>query len=235
VPERCTAVAWLDGDILFGDPGWIPKTVDAIDGGYSFVQPFDAFVRLPQHPDPGPGMFTWVGYGFQVTQDAGAAGGDWFSHGHTGLAWAGRTDLLRANGFYDRWLAGTGDHLMAHAMTSTADSPCIEASLGADSPSCRDFTTWAAGWSAASPRPVGCIPGAVFHLWHGEYADRGYVVREEELRALSYDPAADLELTPAGAWRLRATRTDLAAWADVLMRERREDGRSDADVTPTRS
>ena len=224
VPAACTVIAWLDGDILFSDPRWMPKTVEAIHDGRRFVQPFDDFIRLPRHPDPGPGMFTWVGYGYQVAQDPSAAGADWFSHGHTGLAWAGRADLLRATGLYDRWLAGTGDHLMAHAMTSTTDCPCIAESLGADSPSHRDFLTWASGWACSDQRAVGCLDGAIFHLWHGEYGNRLYREREAELRELDFDPRADLDLTAAGALRLRSDRADLDAWANVYVSARREDG-----------
>ena len=29
VPAACTVIAWLDGDILFSDPRWMPKTVEA--------------------------------------------------------------------------------------------------------------------------------------------------------------------------------------------------------------
>jgi hypothetical protein len=223
VPDEATAIAWLDGDILFGDPRWIPKTVAAL-GDHRFVQPFDDFVRLPQEPLPEGGMFVWTGYGYQVSLDPSSAGADWFSHGHTGLAWAGRADLVRRTGFYDRWLAGTGDHLMAHAMSGTAASPCIADSLGEGSPSYDDFVAWAAGWASDDARPVGCLEGALFHLWHGDYGNRRYREREAELRAMEYDPAADLDLTVAGAWAPRADRDDLAEWATLLMTERQEDG-----------
>ena len=223
VPDSCSAVAWLDGDVLFGDPRWMPKAVEALDGGQRFVQPFHNFVRLPRQPDAAGGL-VWAGYGYQVARDSRAAGQDWVTHGHTGLAWAGPADLLRSTGLYDRWISGTGDHLMAHAMTSTVDSPCVAEALGADTPGHRDFSRWAAGWASAGPAGVGCLEGAIFQLWHGEYGNRRYLEREADLRALGYDPRADLELTHEGAWRLRPGRRDINDWADALLGDRREDG-----------
>jgi len=51
VPADCTAIAWVDGDILFGSDDWPDRTLQALER-FSIVQLFSERLDLP--PDSGP-------------------------------------------------------------------------------------------------------------------------------------------------------------------------------------
>jgi hypothetical protein len=226
VPSTCRYVAWVDCDILFDDPDWMIRAVAVLERERAgFVQPFDTVFDLPPDSRPSGRPIAQRGYARSVARDPSCLEThSWSGHGHTGYAWVARIEFLKDSGFYDRCIIGSGDHVMAHAMTDTARSGCVTAILGSGGPYYEDFVSWASGWARSRWAGTAYLPGSALHLWHGDPAGRRYLDRNLELRRLGFDPSADLELTPEGCWRFAADRRDLAAWATGYFRGRREDG-----------
>ncbi len=225
LPASATKVAWLDADVLFARDDWARETAARLDE-WPVVQPFDAAIRLPR----GHGEFSgegnaWRGFAAIYAQSPNEfLRGDFDAHGHTGFAWAARRDWLDEFGLYDACIAGSGDHMMAHAFIGDWDSRCIGRILGSANAHRRYFAAWCERIYPTLRARTGCTPGTIWHLWHGEIADRRYVVRNRELADFDFDPALDLRDPERGAWEWTARGARMANWARDYFGHRREDG-----------
>ncbi len=225
LPRRFTKIGWLDCDILFDNSDWAMETSALLDH-VAIVQPFEHAIRLP----PGTMQFTGSGTryrGFCATHDDDASaflGSDFVRHGHTGFAWAARRDIVERHGLYDACLAGSGDHLIAHAALGDWSSDCVRSTVGAGNPYATHFSRWAEGFYADVAGAIGFVRGTVLHLWHGEMRNRRYADRNKELVDYGFDPEMDLSIDAAGAWRWSSVRPALHEWASEYFDHRLEDG-----------
>jgi hypothetical protein len=223
VPDRYTKIAWVDADVLFTNPRWIAEASERLDD-VPVVQPFSHAVRLR------PGETSYFGggersRGFCFTRSAlpGLSRLKYHLHGHTGFAWAADRGLLSDLGLYDGAVAGTGDHLMAHAFSGDFGSGCLQLVFGRSSGYLDHFRAWAeTAWARVGGR-LGYVGGAALHLWHGETANRGYVSRYRDLMRLGYDPAVHLRADPGHLWSWSDEGAFLSEWAAGYFRDRRED------------
>lgn len=225
LPTVCRKVAWLDGDILFARPDWAVETARLLDE-FPVVQLFDRAIRLPRGHDAyhGEGDL-WESFAAVSRRSPHLMlKGDFAAHGHTGFAWAARRDYLDRHGLYDACIAGSGDHMMAHALCGDWTSPCIQRIIGQNNRHRDYFAAWARRQYQDVRAKLGCVPGTVLHLWHGETADRRYVLRNQELAAFGFDPAADVRVGPTGCWEWASRKPRLHAWASDYFGHRCEDG-----------
>ena len=227
LPPDCTKVAWLDNDILFDDPRWLQRTSVALDR-YMVVQPFSSCSWLARgerdYPASG-GTYESFAHCFVRAPNIARAG-KYVEHGHTGFAWAARRELLETCGLYDTAPSGGGDHLMAHAFAGgMVHSPCPEAMIGRGSAHGRHFWRWAVRARDLVDGRIGCVPGAVLHLWHGDLVNRSYSKRDRQLKLLGFDPDRHLRIGQEGLheWSDEASET-LRDWASTHFAHRREDG-----------
>lgn len=219
------AFVWCDADILFENAGWYRQLCRKLEK-YPVVQPFTEIARLPR----GKTRFVRAAECYRSfaavyrEQPQVLLRGDFARHGHTGFAWAARSEVLAAHGLYDAMIAGSGDHVMAHAFAGDYSSACINRMLGENKRHIAHFESWA---RAVYPRVRGriaALPGRILHLWHGETANRRYVERNRELAAFGFDPRRDLIRDASGLWRLRKRRSPIKNWATRYFALRREDG-----------
>ena len=150
--------------------------------------------------------------------------GNFLQHGHTGLAWAARRDILERHGFYDACISGSGDHMMAHAMCNDFGSSCVERLMKKDSKLLKHFINWGVPFYEDVRGKIAFTKGVVVHLWHGETTDRKYIQRHDELRACDFDPFTDLRIGKNGAWEWNSDKPNLHKWAVEYFNERKEDG-----------
>ncbi|QEL14404.1 hypothetical protein [Limnoglobus roseus] len=225
LPRECRKVAWLDGDILFERPDWAAEAVRLLDE-FPVVQLFDRAVRLPRdHASYTGEGDIWESFAAVYRKRPHQLlKGDFAAHGHTGFAWAARREWLDAHGLYDACIAGSGDHMMAHALCGDWTSPCVQRIIGSNNRHREFFAAWAKRQYRDVRAKLGCVPGTVLHLWHGETADRRYVLRNQELAAFGFDPAADVRIGPAGCWEWSSRKPALHRWASDYFGHRREDG-----------
>jgi hypothetical protein len=225
LPEACRKVAWLDADILFENPDWAAETARRLDE-FPVVQPFDRAVRLRRGAtaDDGGGD-SYPGFAaVSARQPHRLLAGDFAAHGHTGFAWAARREVLSGRGLYDACIAGSGDHMMAHAFGGDWTSPCVDRIIGAANRHRAYFVDWCRQVYPWVRAKVGFVPGAVLHLWHGEVGDRRYVDRNRELAGFGFDPAADVRVGAGGCWEWASRKPALHRWAADYFGRRREDG-----------
>jgi hypothetical protein len=225
MPDTCCKIAWLDADVLFENPDWAAETAARLDD-FPVVQPFDRAVRLPHGAtdDDGRGD-SYSGFAAVYARHPHRLlAGDFAAHGHTGFAWAARREVLAGRGLYDACIAGSGDHMMAHAFCGDWTSACVDRILGAANRHRGYFTAWCRAVYPLVRARVGFVPGAVLHLWHGEVGDRRYVDRNRELAGFGFDPAADVRVGAGGCWEWASRKPGLHRWAADYFGRRREDG-----------
>lgn len=225
VPPRFTKIAWLDADVLFTNPDWAEDTGAALDRA-PVAQLFDTAIRLPKGAtaDDGSGERYTSFAAVYARQPLALLSGDFAGHGHTGFAWAARRDLFGV-GLYDACIAGSGDHMMAHAFAGDWESSCIARILGNPAGHRGHFAAWCKKIYPLVRGRVGCVPGTLLHLWHGDVADRKYVDRNRELAAFGFDPAVDLKPDAGGAWAWGSRKPRLHRWAAAYFGTRKEDGK----------
>jgi hypothetical protein len=225
LPDRCRKVAWLDGDILFERAEWAVEASRLLDT-YPVVQLFDRAIRLPRGHTAFDGTGdVWDGFSAVYQQQPQLLlRGDFAAHGHTGFAWAARRDWLAVHGLYDACIAGSGDHMMAHAFAGDWTSACIRRIIGHNNRHRAYFARWCRGMYGAVQARVGCVPGTVLHLWHGDLGDRRYVRRNQELAGFGFDPEADLRVGASGCWEWNSAKPDLHCWSREYFGLRWEDG-----------
>jgi hypothetical protein len=225
VPRRFTKIAWLDCDLLFTNNNWAEDSSRMLER-YPVVQPFDTVVRLPRGAveDTGGGE-RWLGFAAAYAKQPHALlTGDFLGHGHTGFAWAARRDILAAHGLYDGCVAGSGDHMMAHAFAGDWHGRCIRRIFGDNTAHWRHFAAWSAAIYGNVRAAVSFVPGTLLHLWHGETQDRRYVHRNRDLAGFGFDPATDVVIGSEGCWEWSSDKPRLHQWAANYFGLRKEDG-----------
>ncbi len=130
--------------------------------------------------------------------------------------------MLAGVGLYDACILGTGDRAILcaamgeidHGVASVRMTPAHEA----------HYRRWAVRFAAAIGGRAGSIDGRVYHLWHGDLADRRYGERHEALRRFDFDPAADIAVDASGCWRWTSAKPELHEYVRRYFETRREDG-----------
>lgn len=223
LPDRFVKVAWLDGDVLFSNPAWIVDTSAALDD-HSVVQPFQYAIRLPSDrtclPLQTAERTTSFAAEFENDPDT-VVGNDFWSHGHTGFAWAGRREWLQEHGLYDASLSGTADHLMAHAFVGAWECPCVFERMKVG-PRWTHFRDWCKEVYPSIRSQLGSVTGTVLSEWHGSTTVRNdaYYRADHHLDELSFDPIRDLKVNALGAWEWATNRPVLHQWAVDYFQQR---------------
>lgn len=233
LPRECEKVVWLDGDILFANNSWVEETCRLLDKR-KVVQPFQIAHWLPQdcradwERDPTfiAGLHKMPSMAYSMAHSASPSKILFRPDlAHPGFAWAAQREILHAHGLYDKCIVGGGDFFAMLAMYSGASaltnpniSVCLSHRLAAD------LAQWSNRFHKAVAGDVASIPGSVFHLWHGNLADRQYIERYETLREFDFDPNADIALDESGCWQWSSNKPELHKRVNAYFSSRKEDG-----------
>jgi hypothetical protein len=225
LPHEVKKVAWLDCDILFSNPRWAIETSELLDK-FPVVQPFMRVFRLPKGQEFYNGEAeSWrsFGYVFNLSPDLFKKG-NFHQHGHTGLAWAARREILEKYHLYDALISGSADHMMAHAMCGDFSSSCVKRIMGDNSRLLSHFLQWGKAVYGEVNGKIGYTQGTVLHLWHGETENRKYITRHDELMKCDFDPQQDIQIGGSGTWEWNTNKPELHQWAIDYFSCRKEDG-----------
>jgi hypothetical protein len=231
LPSDCDAVAWLDCDVVFERQDWAQLALRALQR-YPMLQPFrhvyepapdefDEAGRLPSDTRLGYSQAHMLSLGTAIPMLL--SGNMRFKHGsNSGLAWVARRELLDRHGFYDACVMGSGDRAMLCAALGEWDN--MVAYLRMTPAWAEHYQAWAAGHFRSVRADVGCIDGAVTHLWHGNLKHRRYLERHREFSRFAYNPATDIALDENGCWRWNSQKPEMHAYVAEYFRMRAEDG-----------
>ncbi|MEP6925284.1 MAG: hypothetical protein ABI954_12530 [Pyrinomonadaceae bacterium] len=224
LPKEAKYVIWLDADVLFANPKWILETAAVLQKAM-ICQPFSRVVRLAPHqtqPDIS-NREIWESFAYVWNTNAEKAASDNFDlHGHTGFGWAARREMFDELELYDRAIAGTADHLMAHAATGKIEHSCVERAFFSSSIKTH-FERWGNRFAEIVQNKIGFVNGDLWHLWHGELKNRRYLERTRELSLLGFNPLTDLVTNENGLFEFSEMRDDLRIWMTDYFRQRLED------------
>jgi len=235
LPASCDRVAWIDCDVVFADDDW-PQAADAALDRHPVIQPFELSHELVRDAGPGDldvahaylscrslacGLATGeVEPGIMLAPDKRGLGS------MDGLAWAARRELLATHALYDACIVGGGDGAIAAGVAGNFQDFIDYLLLN---PRRRDhFLAWARGFHDAVRGDLGWCRGSIFHLWHGDLADRNYRERRMRFAEFDFDPQADLAIGPGGAWRWSSDKPAMHRFVSDYFGTRFEDGRPEA-------
>lgn len=214
VPARFTKLAWVDADITFLNPDWLHMTSQALEKD-KVVQLFDTCVSMDKHGLPAVQSMS-LAEGFLQGLVKGVA---WKGF-HPGFAWAAQRDLWhKLGGLWDKSMWGSGDVWTAGAVLGDH----MHDMVGEPNKRFHDILwhAWATVVSSWTGATMGCVPGEVWHHWHGERKHRGYTSRRLTM------PTFDLSLIrkdAVGLWQVEDKAWQ--AWCWDYFRGRNEDGYS---------
>jgi hypothetical protein len=231
LPPECTAVAWFDCDVVLERHDWVQATEHALRQ-FPLVQLYRERFNLGRDvdvddlPDPAPyamgQSFVYrltEGMPVSVVSRIGNVG-TW--NASLGLAWAGRRDLVARHGLYDAGIMGGGDRALAGA--AFGEMRAIAEPWHADEVRVQHFRRWAEPFFHEVRARVTYLEGRLFHLWHGERADRGYLTRYRDFRPFGFDPDIDIRHSSEGAWRWNSDKPAMHDYVRAYFPSRREDG-----------
>ncbi len=232
LPVACRHVAWLDCDIVFERQDWPERVVEALSRA-PVVQPFRRVHYMP--PQAGPddvsaSIATLSRESLGSWLDSGRTADDALRHATTrrsdsamkGMAWAASRDLLQSHGYYDACIIGGGANALACAVLGTTDN--VMRSNRMNDQQREHYLAWSARFHDAAQGTIAGMDGDVYHLWHGDLADRGGGARHQGLLQFDFDPAADIAVAASGCWRWASEKPDLHRFVRDYFAARKEDG-----------
>lgn len=223
LPEHFRYVAWLDCDILMDNVNWVADTVRTLQR-YPIAQAFETCRRLGPdgvtEVEPVAESFAAV----MARNPAALAAGRYDAHGHTGYGWAMRREIFDEVGLYEEAISGSADHFMAHAIFDDYGF-CIQNALKGSPLQLQHLKEWGRQFHRHVRGRLGCVPGQIRHLWHGDRQHRRYFLRMHDITRLGYNPYDDIEALPGQplSW-LTPGKDDLKQYLYNYFWERLEDG-----------
>ena len=234
LPPECDFVAWLDCDVVFERTDWPDAAVKAMER-LAMIQPWQT-VHDQRRDCAGPPfasdasdanvhrqaftrMWTRGALPDEVFFERGWSMKLGYSPGH---AWVARRELLERHGFYDAFILGAGDKLMASAaLGRQRDS--VEA-FSMTQRQYDHYLAWADPWFDSVAGKVGYLQGHLRHLWHGSLGRRRYPDRYDAFPDFHFDPYQDIALASDGSWRWSSSKPELHRHVAGYFTARREDG-----------
>jgi hypothetical protein len=243
IPKKYTKIIWIDCDIIFESLDWINQTSKLLNS-YNIIQPFKEVVRLPKGKTSYNKLISklpfsirkwpliqkyfgnvYTSFGFEIQNNPSTLTSNNFElHGHTGFVWAAKRKIFQKHGFYTACVAGSADHMMAHAFAGDFHSGCIRRHINGEK-----YFNHFLKWSEKIYKDIRCkisyTPGRILHIWHGDIRDRRYVLRNQELCKLKFDPNKDIKKSRNGLleWTKSGNRK-FNKWAKSYFKNRKEDG-----------
>ncbi|MBI3633739.1 MAG: hypothetical protein HY226_05630 [Candidatus Vogelbacteria bacterium] len=231
LPKACTAVAWADCDLLFGNPNWAVDTMRLLEK-VPVVQLFETCNRLPEENLANrAGGDVCRSFASVTPSDPSILNlGHFEKHGHTGYGWGATRELLERHGLYEYAIIGSADHYISHAAFGDFAGPCMKLMMDGDEPQLEHFRNWAEPFYRDVAGKVAAVPGEVLHLWHGDLKQRKYLLRNHQLTKYRFDPFTDLVARPGRPFEwapgVHKEKSELVEMFAGYFASREEDGQS---------
>lgn len=230
VPPACRSIVWLDCDVVFTG-SWPQATLAALDKNV-LVQPFENLCDLPPNASlqslgaevrPRRVSFAHFWASTPSARDVFRTRGSALKYGYSpGHAWAARRDFLEQHRFYDAFILGSGDKLMASAAYGRMEDAVVAFEMNRRQE--EHYLAWARPFYERVGSQVGTAPGTLLHLWHGELENRKYSDRLQGFQEFDFDPFTDIAHDVNGCWRWNSPKPGLHAYVQDYFAARREDG-----------
>jgi len=230
LPQDCEAVAWLDCDILLESKTWNRDSYKLLDE-YPLVQPFVNQVNLGPADRVLPRVRAQEGdrKSFAYCWKNSLVPDDYFTRRglsellgiDSGHAYVARREIVDRHGFYDAFVIGGADKMMAAAAVGRAGE-CAK-SYGLSARFENHFLSWAREYQEAIGGQIGYVEGNLYHLWHGSIANRDYVNRQTKFKRFDFDPTVDIRQSESGSWEWNSNKAEMHDFVENYFKTRNED------------
>ena len=237
LPAEAELVAWIDCDVVFKDEIW-PRMAGKVLENVPITQLYRDFYDLPVDVDPASfippdgrsrnrSLASVLFDGLHIDDKNLTRPARGKSGALHGLAWAARTEEIKACRFYDYCPIGSGDWAMTHAILGRPDM--VEEFMFMNAMERPHYRRWAGSVREVMGSEIGFIDTTIFHLWHGDVANRRYRIRHEEFSQFNFDPEVDIALVDIGnssasAWRWNSDKPEMHDYLREYFASRKEDG-----------
>jgi len=179
LPPAWKAVAWIDADIEFENPGWALDALKVLNGCRDVIQLFSHAVDMDKDENA---MSVFPSFGYQYSKGRSTMGNG-INMWHPGYAWAcTRRAYVTMGGLYDLSILGAGDHNMSFSFLGKGvDS----VNAGATDDYKDSIIAFEDG---AKTLRLGYVPGVIRHHFHGLKKNRKYMERWHILVDNAYSP-----------------------------------------------
>lgn len=213
LPSDYDAVAWVDGDLLFGNPEWYHQTALALET-HKVVQCF-SYIRYVDHDGRESKLKKSASLlpeatGWQVPGGAIAVKRDFFDNHH----------------LYDKHILGGGDQVFMNACLDLSGR-IFRKLTGTWREYVESYMASVRDWAG---KDVHTIPGTVTHLWHGSRTRRRYQERHVVLMRRQYNPNTDVRVSRNGLLDWNSDNEPLQRSARDYFLQRKEDTPRPDDV-----
>ena len=230
LPRECRSVSVLDCDIVFENREWSRAAVERLERSpvvhlFSEVHFLKRDAGAPfalEGAERQESSARAICANVPVRDCLGTQGGNGRGRHTPGLAWAFRRELLDRHGLFDGCVIGGGDTATACASWGAFDT--VEERHAMNRRQRSYYRAWAEPWYESVRGNVDFIDGKLFHLWHGEIADRRAQARHLDLVEHDFDPHRDLAGDRNGPWRWASPKPALHRMLADYFAARREDG-----------
>lgn len=195
LPDYYKYVFWVDADVIFTNLNWLTESVEQLQT-CSILQPFEYCVHLERNklrPDFAVERWRptvnipaqryknlWKSFCANHVIDGISGDLNYDRHGHVGFAWGARREVLERCPLYDKALIGGSDHILAHAAAGQIPHNCISKSF---TENLDEVLEWSKQFYKATCGEIGYVPGDLYHIWHGDIANRQYLQRIKDFTA----------------------------------------------------
>ncbi len=252
LPAEVEFVAWIDCDVIFCDPDWGARALEALET-HRAIQLFSEVRYLGPRSTRAlqDGGANAVGARLGRPPDAAAAasagrvlralGPDRFVEAHIlgstggcmppslrgnpGMAWAARRSTLGDVPFFDRAIVGSGDWFWILAALGRSTRWLASAkAVGCSYLARSSYVRWAESAHAAIGGRVGFLDQRLLHLYHGAMGDRRHEQRHRAFDRLAIDIDRDVApVSPGGPWAFVRPVPEWREFMEAYFRGRNED------------
>lgn len=235
LPDECTAVAWLDSDVVFSRDDWGAMAEEKLNSA-DVLQLYSTGYRIEPHVPVNFNMIRREGEGFPSLFERFRSGNirleEWRENpsvamkSRIGLAWCTRREFLERHGFYDACIVGGGDRAFIGAIVGR---PAIAVRhLEMQSGFQEHYLEWVERLLESGEPRLDHIDVDIVQLWHGDYAHRKYKDRHAAIAQFQFHPGQDLMLGEDGCWKWNESGSRLAGFVNEYFQSRMEDGLPDS-------
>lgn len=180
LPDNTETVAWIDTDVIFHNRNFLRDTEKALED-YKVVQMFEKCRESPVVN----AFYNNISIGNKLVNNID------IKFPAIGFAWAFHKNILIDNQLYDKDPVGNSDVLQLLTWLGIWNHQTI---IDLHRPYRKEFLLWAWNSYEKVQANIGYTPGTLEHLYHGKYAHRQYLTRNNMLTEHRFLPSKDLEL-----------------------------------------
>ena len=247
LPSHVEFVAWVDCDVIFGDPNWASRAQEILENRGGLLQLFDRAIHLGHDLDPSTATRETCRLSAPLFHESSIAPhlkGRQFDFGTRifqrmaaylgqcpvpdgpptfSMAWSAIRSVIQQAGLYDRNIVGGGDTV--NLLSSERDLISYQTNGNCTSSHPSSILDRIERANALGLfQDFNCLDQDVFHLWHGDVQNRKYRERHAILVDGGFNPLRDITTADNGTLRWTNPSGSMALAVRDYFRSRREDG-----------